>query len=507
MKLVIGNSRSRAIITYKDNAHPELLQKLRKYLRYKVQGHRFTKAGKENRWDGYTYLITTKGEFATGFVPNVVSYLDSLGVNIEVEDQRVNMPALKEGDWEFSHGKYTLYPHQQMLCESVDDYLKIGGKWVWWPRGIWNAATNSGKTVAAAFLIHNLQSPKAILLVAERGLMQQHYDFYSDFFGKENIGIIHGKKYEIGNILTIAMIKTLGNRLKEDVNVARDLAQFNVHIVDECHDMLYKDAVKVHEAINAGMKLFMSGTPTMSSSNKNNLYAVGLSGPEIATVTKKYLMDNGFSLTPIIRVYKNPTPMKHSAYPQEYAGAILESEERAELVADLIHERASKGKKVMIAYFQESHGRLMYNKFLLKYPKYRNITDNVHGKMRDRVERINRYIDNETRILFTSSIMRQGYNIPDINTIIYTMGEKSGIDLSQFMGRGERLDGVNTTFEWIDFFDRGKWLSKHSRKRIAFYKKEQLEVIYEYANRGGTPKETKAVFQLRGSGRDKAVRS
>ena len=508
MRFIVRNDKTKMVTGGRDNLNGRDMWKVvNDYLTIPVDGadqiireatKGMTKEEKDNyKWDGNKRLMNYKGEFATGLLPMIVELVKDYDIHVEFEDRRNNLPIFQR-ELDFTTPFFELYKHQRKLVQSVKRSVLEGfSNNLYFPRGIWKAATNAGKTAAFGCLVNNVVNANALLLVGEQQLFEQHIKFYRRWFGN-SVGIIgsiapEGKKtkkymYQPGSPITIAMVDTLCSRMKKDENIRYALRhKYNILGVDECHDFSNSTAATVIEAVDAGIKLFMSGTPLDVSPN-SRMDLIGMSGKVLHSVSKRYLMDSGFSMTPAILIYKNPARLKlDTNYPNEYDRLIMKSPERADLIADLIAERI--GKKVMVTFFEKEHGYFMYEHFINKYPQYFDLVDIVHGTDSDRSEKVDRFINQKARIAFTSTIMRQGIDVPDINTIIFGQGEKDPKDLSQFMGRGERLDGRNTKFEWIDFYDQGSYTAPHSQQRIAFYIKEELEVKFMYNhNEDGTPR-------------------
>jgi len=390
-----------------------------------------------------------------------------------------------------------LAPHQIELITKTNNYINSNAKTHTWnlyfPRGIWDAATNARKTAAAGALIQNIKNPKAIMLVDDQKLLKQHYEYYKTVFtGKGELGYITSSKEVPGSILTIAMIRTLHNRLKDSVTVQRNLHdRFNMLIVDETHGFGNGEAVYVINKINAGLRIGMSGTPLSGSDKIAKFRLIGMFGTVLHIVSKRYLMDNGYSLIPLIRVYKNPTTPKGFTYAQELATVVLESVERAELVADIICKFRSR--KVLVTFFEHKHGELMYNTFVERYPTLAHLAAWVHGDHKDKLQKIADFIAGKIQYLIGSTILQQGINISDIEVLINGQAEKSAIALSQWQGRAERLNAGNTHYVYVDFWDEGSYCSKHSRKRMRLYKAEDFPepIVYKYdARKDGTPKVT-----------------
>jgi len=493
MQLIVGNIVTQAVIGGTDHLRGDVYKMLRELLRVRPNNYgqilmTMKRRGNAHGWDGYTYFINKKGMFPTGFLPQILNFCLQNTIKVTLVDNRKNVPVLKDRI-NIRTPKFKLAEHQINMLLSLDKIVEVGNHSIYFPRGTWKAATNSGKTAVFGSVVKNVVSPCALLLVADQGLMRQHYEYYSTVFTKPgDVACIKSDSYSIGNILTIAMVKTLRNRLKKSPTVQRDLNnKFNILGVDESHEFSARDGLYVINHINAGMRIFMSGSPFDMADKVSKLRLVGMSGATICTVSKRYLMDNGFSMIPKVRVYLNPTRSLHTAYLHEFEDCVIASEQRAELIADIIMKRRSK--KIMITFNFERHGRLMYETFCSRYPSLAYLADWVHGDDPDRNQKVQDFMDDEIRILFSSTILQQGYNFPDVQVVINAMGGKAMIPLNQWMGRGERLDGVNKYFEWIEIFDQGKYMTKHSKQRIRFLVKEDLPepIRFMYNNKRGVP--------------------
>lgn len=507
MKFIIDHQTTKAVIGGRDNLKGNLKGELHEYLSAAIPASHFiqrhlAKQGKRFKFSNVHYFMNEAGVFATGLLPMAARFMAEFGIDFEVEDRRTGLPAFDPEGYTTSTPDFNLYLHQVELIDSVNNYLPIGNNQVYFPRGIWKAATNSGKTAAAGCLVKSVLNPKCLFLIDSQDLFDQHIEYYECLFGtigkigSVNTGRISQKTgkfiykymYEPGEVFTIAMVDTLCSLMDKNVAIAQWLATYpNILIIDECHSTSSGRGARVIQACNAGMRVFMSGTPLPTSNKLNADKIIAMSGDVLKTISKRYLIDNGFSMEPAVRMYLNPETRAGFTFDQEYEAQISRSEVRAGFIADLIAKRTQR--KVLTTFFERVHGYLMYDTFITKYPELSDKTAWVHGQDPWRPQKIKDYKEGKITRLFTSEIMRQGINIKDIGTIIRGEGGIDETGLSQFMGRGERLDGVNKRFEWIDLFDTGKHVSKHSRKRIQFYRDEELEITFKYpANKWGSPK-------------------
>jgi len=295
------------------------------------------------------------------------------------------------------------------------------------------------------------------------------------------MGRFNDKVYDL-QLVTIAMIKTVFNRLKDSINVKKDLTRFGVVAVDECHLAGSKTYSTVLQNVPAPVRLFVSGTPFDSDAVIQKMVAIGLSGPEIVNVSKRELMDKGISLEVEVHIHLCNTIsmgklIKYSDYQREL---IQQSVQRVHIMGQIIKDYW--GLSTLIAVEEIAHGqtilRLLCQYFALD--SYLPVIEFVHGEDPFRDEKIQRFSDGEINVLISTRILKEGVNIPIANNLIYAVGEKAKVDIKQWMGRIERRHGDTKKVTMHDFYDIGKYVETHSRKRLRTYRNEQLTVFEHY---------------------------
>ena len=84
--------------------------------------------------------------------------------------------------------------------------------------------------------------------------------------------------------------------------------------------------------------------------------------------------------------------------------------------------------------------------------------------------------NSEIKVLIATKVLREGLNIFKSDYIINAMGEKSAINLKQFIGRVLRKLQIDyDTVNLVDFEDDFKNFCIHSRIRYKIYKDEKFE--------------------------------
>ena len=186
-------------------------------------------------------------------------------------------------------------------------------------------------------------------------------------------------------------------------------------------------------------------------------------------------MDKGISLEAKIHMHLCHEQAVHD---ETFDGAtyamIYKSARRVAIMYDILKDY--KGS-TLIAVNSIDHGHLLSES--LQFLGIKSI-DFVHGTDKNRDQKIEDFKSGKIKTLVSTTILKEGVNIPIISKLIYAAGGKAKVDLKQWMGRLERLHEDQEDFIMHDFYDIGPYVEKHSRARRALYKKERLEVTEHY---------------------------
>jgi superfamily II DNA or RNA helicase len=486
LKIIFDNIQANIVVTgYDKLTDPTLLEDLREYMSVNVPGAYFSPQYRKKQWDGVRRFITPTGRMATGFLPVLAKHLDRAypDLDIELVDNRGEIPTFKsnlitkigsnlaEGD----------YAHQKDAIASLDYWFSIRESQIAFPRGILNAATNAGKMAIIAGSYMNLEGDNRMLVtIHNKTLFDQLVQEFEEIFNGD-IGIINATTYK-PNIITVAMIKTLYNRIQKSNNVKKDMRMFNVVAVDECHLAGSKTYQGVLKAVHAPVRIFVSGTPFDSDAIVNKMIAIGLSGPERYKITKRELMDKGISIECKVHMHlcHEPSPVLRpgvkamKTLEDHMYGLVIASVRRITIINDILKDFDGS---TLIAVRHIEHGHLLSSSLQLMTNK--PITF-VHGTDPEREQKIQDFKDGKIKILISTTILKEGANIPIIGKIINAAGGKDRVALKQWMGRGERKFEGQEEFIMHDFYDIGKYVEDASKSRRAAYKKEQLEVTEHY---------------------------
>jgi hypothetical protein len=308
-----------------------------------------------------------------------------------------------------------------------------------------------------------------------------------------------GRRQEEGRVFNILRVESIEiqkqgsrdglGRLRENCTVYNLEVEGNNNyfangvLVHNCHRSSSEEYSKLLQKVDAGARIFVSGTPLENEDKVKNMVIIGLSGRVLGKVTNQEMIDKGVSQRPIVKFLFNNTPIARELdYDAEEKEVIQRSITQAENILNLCIER--KDKKGVVSFIDIEHGEFL-QKWLNDSGKL-GVVELVHGKDRNRAKKIDAFKEGKIDVLISSMILKEGLNIPNIHYLIRAEGGKSVITSKQFVGRAIRDDKENTTVEIIDFYhgSNSKYCSEHSMKRLKTYKKEGFEIILDPALKG-----------------------
>lgn len=470
IEITINNIYARVA---KKVATKEEINALHQILSVKVQGYYFSRAFKMNLWDGQKHFFNRLTcQFYAGLLGFVSSQLQERGIPFSVVDNRVR-PASQNNGLNLLGIELRDYQHR-MISEA----LAAG-------RGIIAGATNSGKTECAAGIIQVLGLP-ALFLTHRITLLRQTHKRFETRLGRP-IGLLQGQNRDLRDI-NIMTVPTLHKRLKaEDPEIIKLLKETPVVIIDECHRASAKTFELCLKASGAFFRFGLSATPFLRD-DISNMSVRGLLGDTVSAVSNDEMIKWGFSAEPTVYLLPVYVPdftskgKKGTPYEQVYDEAIILNNYRNELVAKSAKHFLDKNKSVFIIVWRVSpptdHGGEI-GKFLKQYGiEYEYISGKTNAEWNDRV--LKDFKDKKLKCVISSSISDEGLDIPAMDVLIVTPGDKSVLKAIQRVGRSLRkkvdVPNVVTIVDFVDFTHRH--LLGHSRERCSVYVREKFK-IYE----------------------------
>lgn len=399
-----------------------------------MQEHSRLWDGKISLFYGYTFDI--------GFLPYM---LEEFGGTLN-NTNTISKPVIYETG-------LSLYPHQK---EAVDVALNNTLKGVYFPRGIINAATNSGKTYMMAEMY--LRTKKnTIVLVHSSLLFDQHYETFTSL--GINVSKFGNGSEEIGEF-TLCMYETLLNRSSQ-VNIKMFISSCDMLLVDECHRASSSTYQKLLKKFKAYMCYFFSGTPLDSDSIGDVFNIIAMSGSILYSITNKYLIENGYSAK--IKIYMHSYVQDMSEL-EDFGERIKFSGTRANKIVDILKTVDS----CILAVNHKTHFE-----FIQDFIDF----ETTYSSDSDKQDKLEKFDDGEIGILSATMILKEGINLKTISNIVLAMGGRSKITILQLIGRGLRKHGLKE-LAVHDFYDKGRNIEEHTKRRIEIYEEQGFEIVY-----------------------------
>lgn len=462
--------------TFELEGNLKVLTKLYKMFKLKHPNAFFLRKANavQKGWDGHVDYITEGGKFKAGLLQDVYDKAIELD-KVTIIDNR------KEFDVEpklvTKVGDNLLRPIQLDALAAILNN-KIGGV----PHyvGVIDGATNFGKTtvMASIYLAFRSKIP-AIILLKDGDLFEQFKKELPKLLPAGDLGFVRGKNIHF-NKITVVMVQTLSPKVKEYVN---QLSKFGICLVDEADEGESKSFKNIITRLyNCRIRIGLSGSIYMSKLAKDKMKNRNLEsffGKQLIIVTKKEMVELGYSTTVVVTLVKGSTKPPIKGYPQEYEANITKNKDRARIGAKRL-ARAARFNRLpaLVVYRFIEHGEMLLKVYRKMLPNLRiEIVNGDNSKKKQRAKTLENFKNGKVDVLISSMIVKRGKNFPKIKYIQNASATDSNETVSQIMGRGERKDESKKKYYLDDFIDEGRYLMRHSKHRRNYYKAEGFTLI------------------------------
>lgn len=279
--------------------------------------------------------------------------------------------------------------------------------------------------------------------------------------------------------------KKASDSVKKKKFITDLLDSFVLFIGDEAHhakaDTWYRVMLSCHNAI---YKVGLTGSidkedPVLWSRLR------GVFGSIVAKVGSKELVDRGILAKPTIVMIPINEPStlaavstKGNGWQKIYKLGIEENEYRNTLIAGITKKQYEAGKSTLIIV-----NRINQADIIGAYLDALTIPHEFINGQQDDEERkseLARVASGENRVLLSTSVLDEGVDISNIDTLILAAGGKSMRQVIQRIGRALRKkknkENKATIFDFED--NENQALRKHTKERLAIYKEQEFDVKY-----------------------------
>lgn len=436
--------------------HPDAYH-IKKYIRY--------------YWDGFVYPISNKGVIKTGLLDTVLEITSEDELEYEVEDHRkipiaYDIPTVIGGTKIHAHSVEVLkaIAHNELLPGCPH------------PRGIVLASMNAGKTLMMCGVHMMYRDAKTIILLESSTLYKQMKEDLSKIF-PDSYGYMQGKKIQWGDIM-IVMVQTLKNRLKE---YESKLLEYQVLLTDEADLASNKTFETVYSKLHhMPIRLGFTGTAFMRQLAKDklrNIKMLEIFGNVLYDISMKDLEDWGIS-TPVVMksVWGNTGQVSTATdFKSEFDQLITFNKARHKKICKrVLYNLKAKRTHIMIFCKYIDQATETYAYLQPRIPKKYSIEVTHHKTKDSRI--IEDFKSGKLNILICTLYLKRGMNFPWIQVIINASGGAFYSNPLQIIGRGVRKHKKKMKLYVEDIYDMGKYLEKHSKQRLKYYRDQRLTI-------------------------------
>lgn len=367
-------------------------------------------------------------------------------------------------------------------------------------RGLNIMPTNSGKSECILALLRELldtgKLTRGLVLVPTVNLSVQLAErAYKYGFTKEEIGELHAGAKDFDSKIIAAVVDSVAMAMKNKKSQVMDfLQEMNVMIIDESHHVRSDTQSRIlFENNHVDYMLGFSGSPFLYEDplqDAGDSLVYGITGGPIFTMGYDILINRGLAAKPIIHFkgIGGKAMMSRQHFNTIYTKNIVENQDRNKAVVEYIQRFHKFGYQVLILGQRVEHIEKIMHEVAELEPIF--IAGGAKGvyysDMCERVEfkvdytRVQKQIaEKKWKVIFGTTVMDEGVDMPSIGAVIMMGGGKSRIKVLQRLGRGLRrkLTGVNQVFI-LDFQDRTHaFLNAHSNARAKLYNLACADVI------------------------------
>jgi len=310
-------------------------------------------------------------------------------------------------------------------------------------------ATGGGKTVIFSYIVKgsSLKNNKALILTNRIELLEQAGGTFEDF-GISYDNLTAQTKKVPNSLVTVSMVETLNNRLKNRLDFQMWFKTISLIIIDECHIAAFD---KIFDFIEQEQTVLgFTATPHRKGKMKplKDFFSSMVHGISISN-----LINDGYLAKPVyygVPVDLTTVKMKMGEFDEKSMTALYnENAVFTGLKTNI--EKHAKGKKTII--------------FCPSIETSQKVANDlgcfcVHSKMSkiERDEIIKTFKESKVSILANCGILTTGFDCPDIECVILYRATTSLPLFLQMVGRGSRTTGTKKTFTILDF---GKNIQRH----------------------------------------------
>ncbi|MFP5492531.1 MAG: TOTE conflict system archaeo-eukaryotic primase domain-containing protein [Bacteriovoracia bacterium] len=391
-----------------------------------------------------------------GVLDEVVKILTLAGAKVVIRDERIAKRKIKVS----FYGELT--PEQSEAIKT----------WKAQDTGILMAPPGAGKTVMACAVIAE-RKVSTLILVHRAQLMDQWKERISQFLEipVKEIGTLGGAKKKLTGNIDVGMLQSLA-KVEDLSEISQKYSQI---IIDECHHIPAVSFEDILKQLPARYVLGLTATPYRKDGLEKILFQ------QCGPIRYEMKLSDRANLIKIVHFhetgFKVPEELAQKAPYHLLIQHLVTDFKRNQLIASLAVNAINKKRIPILISDRKDHLDLLSNLIASKLPELKivQLDGDLTGKKRKHaLIEIEQSIKAKERILLlaTSSLIGEGFDLPELDTLILASPLSFEGRIVQYAGRLHRASDGKSDVQIIDFIDSFSAIfSKMYRNRLKAYRK------------------------------------
>ncbi len=391
-----------------------------------------------------------------GVLDKITKLLQEAGAKVIIRDERIAKKKIKT---EFEG---TLTPIQEKAVKKIKES----------DLGILMAPPGAGKTVMACKIIAD-RKVSTLILVHRQPLLEQWKERISSFLKipVKEIGTLSGSKKKMTGKIDVGMLQSI-SRLEDLSEIAEKYSQI---IIDECHHIPAASFEAVLKQLPARYVLGLSATPYRKDGLEKIMFL------QCGPVQHEILPSEVSDLEKEVSIHETSLvfPEELGRQPPYHVliNYLVLNEKRNILISNKVTEALRANRFPLLVSDRKDHLDLLGG--LIKTANSTGELIVLDGTLTNKQRLTSlaqitelRAANKQVMILATASLIGEGFDLPELNTLIFSTPLSFEGRLIQYAGRIHRSFQNKTSAQIIDFVDsyNGMFLKMY-RGRISTYRK------------------------------------
>jgi superfamily II DNA or RNA helicase len=391
-----------------------------------------------------------------GVLDKAIKILQEVGANVVIRDERI---AKKKVKVEFEG---TLTAIQEKAVKKVKES----------DLGILMAPPGAGKTVMACKLIAD-RKVSTLILLHRQPLLDQWKERISNFLKipTKEIGTLSGSKKKMTGKIDVGMLQSI-SRLEDLSEIAEKYSQI---IIDECHHIPATSFEAILKQLPARYVLGLSATPYRKDGLEKIMFL------QCGPVRHEIQPSEVSMLAKEVSIYETSL-----VFPEELGRQppyhvlihhLVQNEPRNQLIASKVEEALVQNRFPLLVSDRKDHLDILEQLVKKMNPDVEivvlegTLTNKQRRESLSRIEEL-RIAKKKVMLMATASLIGEGFDLPELDTLIFSTPLSFEGRLIQYAGRIHRESEDKKSAQIIDFVDsyNGMFLKMY-RSRISTYRK------------------------------------